>query len=251
MKFTKSRFMKLGFLLATSCLLSVSFQNCSATSFQAKESSKIIDAACNVPEGCQSAASDTKAPTLSEGNASQSSTSAANSNSNANYNNSSNTSPASTTPANQASDSGQQSSDSSEVAPIPPIRDPLYNFVAGEKATCEASIFSTFGKYGTCSIGGGCGLSCGNPGGSCVSANPYAWGACLTKNDSSLRAPAAAPKLYNIVAGDKGTCESSAAGALGYAVSCSIGGGCGLSCGAPSASCQSANPSYWGACVSK
>ena len=69
-----------------------------------------------------------------------------------------------------------------------------YNFAASDAATCNASMVSK-GCSGSCSFGGGCGLSCGSPGplcailngacgnppynGVCLSANPNAWGACV------------------------------------------------------------------------
>ena len=69
-----------------------------------------------------------------------------------------------------------------------------YNFAASDAATCNASMVSR-GCSGSCSFGGGCGLSCGSPGplcailngacgnppynGVCLSANPNAWGACV------------------------------------------------------------------------
>ena len=69
-----------------------------------------------------------------------------------------------------------------------------YDFAASDAATCNASMVSR-GCSGSCSFGGGCGLSCGSPGplcailngacgnppynGVCLSANPNAWGACV------------------------------------------------------------------------
>lgn len=67
-----------------------------------------------------------------------------------------------------------------------PEQDPskLINVVhGGGKAACEAVIRENFGIVATCSIGGGCGVSCGMPGPDCPSANPGLWGACLTGNE--------------------------------------------------------------------
>lgn len=55
--------------------------------------------------------------------------------------------------------------------------------------------------------------------------------------------------LYNFVAGDKSSCEYSIQSRLGLVHTCTIGGGCGQYCGMPSSSCQSANPSLYGACI--
>lgn len=52
----------------------------------------------------------------------------------------------------------------------------------------------------------------------------------------------------NFVAGDQHTCEASVVSRTGKHVTCTIGGGCG-NCGIPSASCASANPTVYGACV--
>lgn len=126
----------------------------------------------------------------------------------------------------------------------------LYNFGGGDKAACESSITSRLGIKVACSIGGGCGLSCGEPSSSCASANPTTWGACVDPNAYYPKVTATSTlKLYNFVAGDKASCESSVFSRLGQNVSCSIGGGCGASCGEPSSSCVSANPNSWGACV--
>jgi hypothetical protein len=57
------------------------------------------------------------------------------------------------------------------------------------------------------------------------------------------------PRLYNFVAGSKDTCENSIYERLGIRETCRVGGGCGLSCGMPSASCASANPINYGACI--
>ena len=54
------------------------------------------------------------------------------------------------------------------------------NFVAPDKATCEKSLASN-GCPGTCSFGGGCGMTCGVPNSSCASANPNGWGSCVLK----------------------------------------------------------------------
>lgn len=132
----------------------------------------------------------------------------------------------------------------------------LFNIVSGEgKASCEKLIGETYGKQISCTLGGGCGISCGKPGNSCASANPQHYGACVSQADLQAApnyvatAGQSAKLLYNFVAGDKATCESSIVFRLGFSASCSIGGGCGLSCGMPNGACPSANPSAWGACL--
>lgn len=145
-----------------------------------------------------------------------------------------------------------------DIANAPPAgsqmsSEQLFNFVAGSgKAACEQLIAQSKGVRGTCTLGGGCGISCGKPGANCPSANPQHYGACYSAEDLA-RLPAATaasqPTLYNFVAGDKATCERSIRDRLGLTVSCRVGGGCGVSCGMPSATCPSANPSYYGACI--
>lgn len=137
----------------------------------------------------------------------------------------------------------------------------LYNFAAGDKATCESLIQQRLNRSETCSIGGGCGVSCGKPGSNCASANPSLWGACVLGSTVTNSAPQTAPapttqtqtttpsSLYNFVAGDKATCESNIQTRLGRSGTCSLGGGCGASCGAPGGTCASANPTLWGACT--
>lgn len=65
------------------------------------------------------------------------------------------------------------------VAPAP-ARSPLsYNFVAGDKATCEATIIGRLGASASCTFGGGCTHDGQAPSPSNLSANPGAWGACI------------------------------------------------------------------------
>ena len=65
---------------------------------------------------------------------------------------------------------------------IPLIGTQKFNFVAGDRFTCENSIQSRLRLTASCKIGGGCGLSCGVPNGTtCLSANPSTYGTwCLT-----------------------------------------------------------------------
>ncbi|MBI4348063.1 MAG: hypothetical protein HY553_14495 [Elusimicrobia bacterium] len=128
----------------------------------------------------------------------------------------------------------------------------LYNFVAGDKATCERSMVSR-GLTGACTLGGGCGVSCGRPGPSCPSANPSLWGACMDGPALTQPTPSPTPtpgrtQLYNFVAGDAATCNASIE-RRNLTGSCRIGGGCGMMCGMPGANCTSANPTLWGACI--
>jgi hypothetical protein len=142
----------------------------------------------------------------------------------------------------------------SETAP--PSSQALINIVhGGGKAACEKLIGETYGHSITCNLGGGCGISCGKPGGSCVSANPQHYGACVSEDDI-VKAPrytaqVSQPEklLYNFVAGSKADCENSVRNRLGITATCSIGGGCGLSCGEPNGGCPSANPTLWGLCI--
>ena len=56
----------------------------------------------------------------------------------------------------------------------------MYNFVAGSQADCENSIYQRLGVQLRCTIGGGCGISCGKPGvNNCTSANPQLFGRCV------------------------------------------------------------------------
>lgn len=133
----------------------------------------------------------------------------------------------------------------------------LYNFVNGNgKAACEKQIADYLGIQYACARGGGCGVSCGKPGGACVSANPSHYGACLSATDIA-NAPAAgssttpSSQLYNFVAGSgKAACEKLIADHHGAKGVCSLGGGCGVSCGKPGGGCVSANPQHYGACYS-
>ncbi|MBX3019576.1 MAG: hypothetical protein KF767_16935 [Bdellovibrionaceae bacterium] len=129
----------------------------------------------------------------------------------------------------------------------------LINFVnGGSKAACEQQIADHTGKKISCSLGGGCGISCGKPSGSCASANPQHYGACVSQTDIN-NAPVATPpaQLFNFVAGGgKAACEKLIADHYGAKGTCSLGGGCGISCGKPGGSCASANPQHYGACYS-
>lgn len=134
----------------------------------------------------------------------------------------------------------------------------LVNVVhGGGKEKCEKLIGEAYGKKISCSLGGGCGISCGKPGVNCASANPSSYGACISEKDllfASTYVPASTvPEViqYNFVAGSKDVCEQSIKERLGITQSCHVGGGCGVSCGAPNGGCPSANPSLWGACVRK
>lgn len=54
----------------------------------------------------------------------------------------------------------------------------------------------------------------------------------------------------NYVADNKDGCELSIEQSLGKKESCQLGGGCGVDCGKPNSStCESANPTLWGACI--
>ena len=56
--------------------------------------------------------------------------------------------------------------------------------------------------------------------------------------------------LYNFVAADEESCNSSVFSRFGGLVKrCTIGGSCGLYCGKPGISCASANPTAWGSCI--
>lgn len=148
----------------------------------------------------------------------------------------------------------QESTSTAPTTPPPPsYSESLTNYVnGGSKAACEQQIADHTGKKISCSLGGGCGISCGKPGGSCVSANPNYYGACVSQSDVN-NAPVATPpaQLYNFVAGNgKAACEKLIADHHGAKGTCSLGGGCGISCGKPGGSCVSANPQHYGACYS-
>ena len=70
------------------------------------------------------------------------------------------------------------------VGGVPPVEPSnFFNFVAGDKETCEGLIQRRLGIMNpTCRIGGGCGISCGMPGSNCPSANPQHFGACIHPN---------------------------------------------------------------------
>ncbi len=152
------------------------------------------------------------------------------------------------------------------VAPPKADLSQLYNIVAGSKADCEASVATHYKKQVTCTIGGGCGISCGKPSSSCQSANPQHYGICITENELAA-APTVSPSsggsgsttppppstlMYNFAAGDKATCEKSITERLGVkSIKCRVGGGCGISCGKASSTCESANPDVFGACVNQ
>jgi hypothetical protein len=117
--------------------------------------------------------------------------------------------------------------------------------------------------YPRCSIGGGCGISCGKPDGvNCISANKSVYGACIDDTDlvpfSKINTEVFNSKTgFNFVGGDIDSCNSSIRSryreATGKSLAnnnfCSLGGGCGVSCGKPNGTtCVSANPSNMGAC---
>ncbi|MBI5201382.1 MAG: hypothetical protein HY925_07335 [Elusimicrobia bacterium] len=121
----------------------------------------------------------------------------------------------------------------------------LYNIVAPDAATCQNAVRDRWALNITCTLGGGCGVDCGKPGPSCPSANPAGYGFCLDPADPSLP-----PQTYNfVVAGSVADCNNAIkTSGLGVNATCSIGGGCGVSCGMPGPGCPSANPSLPGAC---
>ena len=129
------------------------------------------------------------------------------------------------------------------------------NVVDGRgKAYCDQTVKSRYGANYQCSYGGGCGISCGAPGPNCNSANPQHYGACI---DLDNPPPAAAPtptppanRYVNVVDGrGKAACDQTVKSRYGANYQCSLGGGCGLSCGAPGPNCNSANPQHYGACI--
>lgn len=166
--------------------------------------------------------------------------------------------------------SSREPADESIEAPFiaPPGADlsQLYNIVAGSKANCEAAVATHYKKQVTCTMGGGCGVSCGKPSSTCQSANPQHYGICITQNElaaspafspsgggsGSTTPPPPSTLMYNFVAGDKATCEKSITERLGVkSIKCRVGGGCGISCGKASSTCESANPDAFGACVNQ
>jgi len=222
---------KLKSVLITLCLVGFSglaFQNCSGSKFATVP--PIVDAVCDVGSGCVSAASTGDEESEDSDD---------------------NTNPI-VTPVNVPA-----TTNNSDLNSTDPRN--LYNFVAGDKKDCENSIQERLGKSIACTVGGGCGVSCGFPSSSCPSANPTYYGACVTASGNGADGmPAAAPAptvdprtLYNFVAGDKASCEGSIQSTFNRPGTCSVGGGCGISCGVPGGSCVSANPSYWGACLSR
>jgi hypothetical protein len=218
--------------------ITVFFQNCGKSTFDTI-SPQIVDASCQVSTGCFSAGSVTD--------------------------------PATTQVQSQT----------------------LYNIVASDEATCEATIQSQLGKRGTCTLNGGCGVSCGAPGPQCATANPGLYGACVDPNQlQPLPAPSTTPSPaptpaptptpvpmpvpvpapvpapapvpmptptptsnssshYDFVSSDKATCENMILTYLNHTGTCTLGGGCGTGCGVPSATCPSASPSMYGACLSQ
>ena len=82
--------------------------------------------------------------------------------------------------------------------------------------------------------------------------NPSVGGSGSSGSSTNSSSTPSSSALYNIVAGDIATCNSLVASHVGAGYpSCQIGGGCGISCGVPGASCPSANPSLPGACLQK
>lgn len=107
------------------------------------------------------------------------------------------------------------------------------NIVDGNgQASCNATIVSYYGsQVATCSIGGGCdGL------------NPGLWGVCINPTQTSTPVPVATPVTRNIVDGNgQASCNATIVSIYGSQVaSCSIGGGC-----------SGANPTLWGACITR
>jgi len=75
-----------------------------------------------------------------------------------------------------------------------------------------------------------------------------------TGNDNANTVPPSAGnnsrRFANIVDGrGKAFCDQTAAANFGPGYQCSLGGGCGISCGIPNANCRSANPQHYGLCV--
>ncbi|MCJ8276027.1 MAG: hypothetical protein HRT44_13225 [Bdellovibrionales bacterium] len=134
----------------------------------------------------------------------------------------------------------------------------LLNFVAGDRLSCQRAVRDRLGEAYLCQVGAGCGVSCGMPGSGCASANPNHYGVCIevdsqdnvvSHSSNSIRLDSAGSQLYNIVAGDKTTCERTARQMAGGSYACFQGGGCGMSCGIPGTNCQSASPTLFGLCL--
>lgn len=140
-----------------SATLFLGFQNCGNTHFSSSQPS-VVDAACNVAEGCASAASTQSTQTTqSQTNSTPTTQSQTNS-----------------SPVTQSSNTSQ----TTNSQPSSPTGSNFHNFVAGDKATCEQSVMQRLGVSATCTISGGCG-NCGVPGPSCATANPGLWGVCI------------------------------------------------------------------------
>lgn len=112
-----------------------------------------------------------------------------------------------------------------------PEQDPskLINVVhGGGKAPCEALIRETFGVVVTCTIGGGCGVSCGMPGPDCPSANPRHWGACLTGKEPKAGCTGDITVTYNLPTTTQGgpACINKAGGKCTGTARCNPGGDC-------------------------
>lgn len=148
-----TRFSSLLLGLALSTGLLFSFQNCAPVGTKAKF--EVVDAECNNAGGCAPAASQDE--TIDQASQVQQ-------------------------PAPVPAPSPSATPVFGPAVPPPPTQTTvlMYNFVAGDKATCEQSVLNRLGQSVTCTIGGGCGVSCGMPdGGNCVSANPSLYGACI------------------------------------------------------------------------
>lgn len=147
------------------------------------------------------------------------------------------------------SETEQQAPQLPRATPTPQPQAPgqYMNIVAGTKEVCESSAREATGSNVICSVGGGCAMNGGLPSASNPSANPRAYGACVSLNVPTFYP---IPRQYiNIVAGTKAVCESTGAKVIGFKVTCSIGGGCAIGGEVPSQLHPSANPSAYGACV--
>lgn len=134
---------------------------------------------------------------------------------------------------------------------IPPIGTQKFNFVAGDRFTCENSIQSRLRLTASCKIGGGCGLSCGVPNGTtCLSANPSAYGTCILAAYGENIIAGSLTDIFSFTGADQASCERNMVKGVGLKASCVIGGACGTGCGVPNGTtCVSDSPGVYGACV--
>ena len=105
----------------------------------------------------------------------------------------------------------------------------IYNFAAGEQASCERSVLAGLGHPGTCTVGG-----------ACAGTSAVLYGACLQGPRLSTVTFAGSNKFgISVTSPDRVACDA-VFSSRNFNVRCSLGGGC--------TGDSAINASTWGGC---